>query len=179
MQTQLTAGDTLNYSAQVPDYPASAGWSLKVRLAPRGTAVGSGAAVTLTATASGDVYTVQASAALTATWAPGAWGWATWVEKAGERYTVAQGQITVLPDSAALAGGTDTRTHAERTLEAIEAVIEGTAGRAHQEYEVAGRRLKFTPITELLVLRDRYRAEVRSQQAAAKGLPSGKLLVRL
>lgn len=179
MQTQIIAGDTLNYSTQVLDYPASAGWALKVRLAPRGTAVGSGAAVTLTATSAGDVFTAQAAASLTATWAPGAWGWATWVEKAGERYTVAQGQITVVPDSANLAGGTDTRTHAERTLEAIEAVIEGTAGRAHQEYEVSGRRLKFTPIAELLVLRDRYRAEVRSQRAAASGLPNGKLLVRL
>jgi hypothetical protein len=179
MQQQLTAGDTLNYSTQVLDYPPSQGWALKLRLAPRGAAVGSGAPITLTATASGDVYTVQAAAAITATWAPGAWGWATWVEKAGERYTVAQGQLTVLPDSAALAGGTDTRTHAERTLEAIEAVIEGTAGRAHQEYEVAGRRLKFTPVSELLVLRDRYRWEVRNQRAAAGTGAPAKLQVRL
>jgi hypothetical protein len=180
MQTTLTAGDTLNYPALVPDYPASAGWALKLRLVPRGTTPGSGVATTITAVADGDGYRVQVSAAVTATWAAGPYTWSSWVEKAGERYTQQSGQITVLPDPAAMAAGTDTRTHAAKVLDAVESVLEGRASQSHLELEIAGRKLKFIPMAELLAVRDRYRWEVRNQQAAATGQPgAGKMLVRL
>lgn len=180
MQNQLIAGDTLNYRTQVLDYLPTDGWVLKLRLAPRSSGVGAGAPITLTATSSGDVYTVQASASVTATWSAGNWAWSTWVEKAGERYTVASGQILIVADPSAMAAGSDTRSHAQKVLDSVEAVIEGRATQAHAEYQINGRMLKFLPLTELLALRDRYRWEVRSQQAAASGLPGpGKLQVRL
>ena len=47
MQTNLVAGDSLNYTTSIPAYPPSAGWVAKLRLTPRG----AGAAVTITASA--------------------------------------------------------------------------------------------------------------------------------
>lgn len=180
MQDTLVAGDTLNYTAQVPDYPATAGWTFRVRFVPRSTGVGSGVAHTATATASGSDYVVQVAAAVTATWAAGRYGWASWVEKAGERYTLASGQITVQADPANAAVGADSRTHAERVLDAVEAVIEGRATQAQSEMQLGERALKYIPMAELLAVRDRYRWEVRAQQTAARGLPGfGTINVRL
>lgn len=180
MQDTLVAGDTLNYTATVPQYPPGAGWTLRVRFVPRATGVGSGVAYTATATTSGDVYTVQVPAAITATWAAGSYGWASWVEKAAERYTLASGQLTVQADPAAAAVGADSRSHAERVLDAIEAVIEGRASQAQAEMQLGQRALKYIPMAELLAVRDRYRWEVRSQRAAARGMPGvGILNVRL
>ena len=62
-------------------------------------------------------------------------------------------------------------------------MLERRASEAHLEYEIAGRRLRFIPIAELLALRDRYRMEVRAEEdaeRAAAGLaPRNKIRVRL
>lgn len=180
MQDTLIAGDTLNYQATAPAYPPSAGWVLRVRFTPRAVGVGSGVAYTANATAAGDLFTVQVAASVTATWAAGRYGWASWVERAGERYTLASGQLLVQADPATAAVGADSRSHAERVLDAVEAVIEGRATAAQSELQIGQRALKFIPMAELLAVRDRYRWEVRNQHAAARGLPSaGSLVVRL
>lgn len=77
---------------------------------------------------------------------------------------------------------TDTRSQARRTLEAIEATLEGRSTSATAEYEIAGRKMKFIPVTDLLVLRDRYRVDVAREDAAtraAAGLSNpGRIYVR-
>lgn len=175
MQPKLTAGDTLNYRAVLPEYPASDGWSLKLRLIPRF----AGTAVDVTAEVDGDAFNMRAGAGITSTWAPGRYGWALWVERGLEVYTVDQGQIDVLADPRTTAAPSDTRTHAERMLEAVEAVLEGRATQAHLEYTINGRQMRFIPPADLLALRDRYRMEVRAQLTAAGALPGARLLVRL
>ena len=66
----------------------------------------------------------------------------------------------------------DARTHAEKTLEAIEAWIENHDP-AVAEYEIAGRRMKYIPIDQLLKMRDQYRREVRGV-----GGKSGRVYLR-
>jgi len=66
-------------------------------------------------------------------------------------------------------------THARRVLTAIEAVIEGRASKDQEEYTIGTRSLKRTPIKDLLVLRDAYKAEVAHEDAQyrlAQGLPN-------
>ena len=174
-QTKLIAGDTLNFATSVPAYPASSGWVLKYRLVPRST----GTAVSLTSTADGDDHRITVAASTTATWSAGEYAWASWVEQGAEVYSIETGQLTVAPDPRAMAVGTDTRTHAERMLDAIQATLEGRATEAHSEIEINGRRLRYMPHTELLVLRDRYAWEVRSQRAATAGTSIHRLQVRL
>ena len=75
---------------------------------------------------------------------------------------------------AAATGGLDARSHAQKTLEALEAWIEGR-DIAVAEYRIGDRLLKTIPIPDLLILRDRYRREVR----AASGVPqSGRVYLR-
>ena len=173
----VTAGDTLVWTKTLADFPASAGWVLRYRL------INATAKIDITATANGDDHAISVAAAVSATWAAGDYTWTSYVTKGTDRYTLTFGSILVKPDLAAQAAGFDTRSHAAKTLDAIEAVIEGRASQAHLEYEIAGRRMKFIAVPELLVLRDRYRAEVRAEEDAtrvAQGLASrNRLLVRL
>lgn len=58
-------------------------------------------------------------------------------------------------------------SHATTMLAAIEAVLEGRITSDIEQYSIAGRQITKIPITELLVLRDRYKAEVAREEAAA------------
>lgn len=160
----LTAGDTLDFTTSVPDYPASAGWTLKYRLAPRS----AGTAIDLTAAANGDDFDVTATSTTTASWATGWYTWTAFVEKAGERYTVGRGQLEIRAASSTLAAATDGRGHARKVLDAIEAVLENRATLDQESYAINGRSLKRMPIEELLKLRQVYRAEVLGEEAAER-----------
>jgi len=175
---QARAGDTLAWRRTLPDYPASSGWVLSYRL------IGASTYYTLTAAADGDDHVISVPASTTKAWAAGAYRWMEMVGNGTDRYTLGSGQIEVLPDPEALAAGADLRSHARRVLDAVEAVIEGRASEADESFEIDGVALKYRPIADLLVLRDRYRQEVSSEVAAervAAGLPSGRrrVLVRL
>ena len=182
MRDRITSGDTLDFVTTLPDYPASGGYTLKYRLSPRT----SGSAIDITCTASGDDHRCGAAASATAAWAAGEYSWACWVEKGAERYSgtsyLWRGECTILPNPATTAAF-DGRGHARKVLDAIEAVLENRATLDQEEYSIAGRSLKRTPTERLLRLRQVYRQEVASEDAAARlsaGLGgSPKLQVRL
>jgi hypothetical protein len=173
---QLRAGDLATWTKSLADYPASAGWVLSYAL------VKSGTRITFSASASGDDHLVAVPAATTASWAAGTYTWAARVTKTTEIYTVATGTFDILPDIAAAVSGLDARSHAVKTLEALETWLE-SHDPAVAEYEIAGRRMKYIPVGELLKLRDAYRREVSVENTAtrlAAGLPArNKLQVRL
>jgi hypothetical protein len=164
--SSVNAGDTWRWTRSLADYPASAGWALSYTL------INASAKITISASASGDDHAVTVAAATTAGYAAGTYDWRARVSKDGEVYTVGEGRITVR--NAFAASTFDARSHARKTLDAIEAVIEGRASSAVAEYTIAGRSLKHIPVADLLALRDKYRAEVLREDAAAAvaaGLP--------
>lgn len=163
MLQTLIAGDTLSFPTSVPEYPASDGWTLTYRLVPRS----SGSVITITASAVGDDYEVNEAAAVTALWGAGEYTWAGYVTKGTERYTVDQGTITVKPNPGS-ATTWDGRTHARKTLDAIEAVIANRATMDQEEYAINGRSLKRTPVAELIKLRSFYKAEVFREEEAER-----------
>jgi hypothetical protein len=65
--------------------------------------------------------------------------------------------------------GFDGSTHAQRTLAAIEAVLEKRATRDQEKYSINNRELSRTPISDLLLLRDRYKTQVRMELKAKRG----------
>jgi hypothetical protein len=161
----IVAGDTAKWLRSLDDYPASESWVLSYTL------VSAAQRYTFSATASGADHLVTVAATTTATWVAGTYTWRAQVSKAGEVYTVGTGSLTVRPS---FATATDGRSHARRTLEAIEAVIEGRATSEVSYYMIGGRQLRYIEPAQLLALRDRYRAEVAREDAAqraAAGLP--------
>lgn len=93
----------------------------------------------------------------------------------GLRLTIGNGRFVVTPD---YSSGTnfDARSSARRALENVTAVIENRATSATSEYEIAGRKLKYISVSELLQLRDKLRLDVAREDAAtaqASGVSTG------
>lgn len=163
--SELRAGDTWKWTRGLDDYPASAGWTLKYRFK---SAAGGFEVV---ASASGDSFSVTVAASATGAYAAGRYTWAAWVEGGtAEKYSVDAGTLDVLPDyrSGTATTALDDRSHARKTLDAIEAVIENRATLDQLRYTINGRELQRTPIPDLLKFRQFYKAEVRSEEMAER-----------
>jgi hypothetical protein len=174
----LRAGDTWKWTKSLSDYPASA-WTLNYRL--KNAAGG----IEITA-AAGDDYAITVAAATTAAYVAGVYGWSAWVEGGtSEKYSVGTGTLEVLPDlrSGLATAALDTRSHARKTLAALESWIEnGNPGVA--EYEIAGRRMKYIALADLLKMRQHYKAEVAAETRAEQiarglGVSAGRIQFRL
>lgn len=177
--TTIIIGDTVSWTHSDTTYPATAGWVLSYTL------INSDNKITINTAASGADHVVTVAAATTAAWVAGAYKWVARMSRntgTEEVHTIGQGSVTLQDNFAALTNF-DVRSHAVKTLSAIEATLEGRANSATAEYQIAGRAMKYIPIPELLKLRDKYRAEVASETAAANvaaGLPrAGRVYVRM
>lgn len=169
--SEFRAGDTVKWQRTLSDYPASAGWSLSYRL------INAAGKIDIDASASVDDHLVSVASTASAAYAVGAYDWVAYVEKAGERYTVGSGRITIRPDLAAQSAGYDARSTARKLLDAVEAVLANRATRADLEYEIAGRRMKSMSHADLLAARDKLKREVAAEEAASRiaaGMGSGR-----
>ena len=175
--SSLRSGDTWTWTKTLDDYPATA-WTLKYRFK---SAAGG---FEIVATASGSDHAATVAAATSAGYAAGSYTWVAWVEGGtAEKYTVGQGSTEILPDyrNGLATVALDDRSHAAKTLAAIEAWIEGR-DQGVAEYEIAGRRMKFRSSAEILDQLNHWKsilaAEKRAERIAA-GLGGGnKVLVR-
>lgn len=172
----IQAGDTLTFSKSLPDYPADQSWVLTYYLVKESSA---GTGLNFAASASGSDHLVTVAATTTAAWTAGNYRMIGRVSKDGEKYTVYEGSVTILPD---LASAADFRSHAKKVLDAIETALETVASAGWAELEVEGFRGKRFNHSDLLTLRDRYRAEYQREldaKRAAAGLPSrSRILTR-
>lgn len=176
--TEIVAGDRLNVTLQVPDYPAGGGYTLTLRLVPRV----AGTAIELTATASGDSYVISASSAATAAYGAGEYSWHAYVTSGSDRYTVGTGQITVKANPAALAAGTDTRSEAERAVADLRAALKAwdatrksyTVGDVSMTFNSPGEIIKLIGYWETVLERELGKAD-----SAAGRLNRKKIFVRL
>lgn len=166
--TKLIAGDSLDFATDVAAYPATAGWTLVYTLVPRFTSPAQ-AVITLTATTyETSRYRVQVTPATTADWEPGAYSWSSHVEQTGQRITLEQGgELTVAPDPATMAAGTDIRSDAEQALAAVTALIKGKATTGQQSYRINGRQLDSYPLPDLIKLQGKLQRDVNRERAAA------------
>jgi hypothetical protein len=179
---KLVAGNTWDFTTAAADYPASDGWALTLYLTPRSHAHhASSISIVSVPADDGIAHRFQRTATNTASIQPGQFSFAVNAIKGAEVYTLDgtywSGEVTVLPNPATLAVGTDTRAHAEKVLAAIEAVIEGRATSDQEEMSIAGRSLKRIPFNDLLVIRNKYSGQLASQRAAdnlAAGIGAGR-----
>lgn len=170
--TRITAGDTVAWTKTISDYPASAGWVLKYRL------INPSGHYDITASASGSDHAVSIDAASSAGWAAGDYALQGVVEKAGQRFTVFTERIAVAPNLMAEAGAFDSRSAAEKILANLLANYQtASLEKAFvQEYEIAGRRIKFNAKADWLLEINFWKREVARERRAARaaaGLGSG------
>jgi len=158
---QLVAGDTWVWTRVLDDYPASTytgTWYLENRTGQ----------ISVAAVASGNTFTATVAKATTAAYKAGEYRWRFVATKISDstRTSVEDGWVSVLPDPAS-SGNLDWRTHARKTLDAIEAVIEGRATTDQEAMSINGRSLTRISIPDLLKFRDYYKGEVFSEKAAS------------
>lgn len=159
--SKIGAGVTFSATIDAPHYPAP-DWEL--RLIARGPSQ-----INLLARPDGENHVLEAAASLTATWQPGNYSFVLRAMLGDDVYQVDAGDFSITPDLATVGEGHDPRAHAQKVLEAIEAVIESRATIDQQSYMIGNRSLQRTPISDLLKLRDKYRAEVAAKKATNKG----------
>ena len=143
--TSLQAGDTITWRRLLPDYPASEGWELSYRL------INAAARIDIVSTADGDAHLVNIPAATSAGYAAGEYTSIAQVTRGTDRHTVGQGAIVIKPDWAAATTGADARTPSQRALADLRAALMrwlSTQGHV-QEYEIAGRRMRFATVDEI------------------------------
>jgi hypothetical protein len=167
MRSEIVAGDTLDFLTSVSGYPATDGWTLAFRLVPRDAG---NSVIEWDATAEGSDYRSQRGTGETATWDAGEYAWTSWVEKTGARHVVEQGTVTIKPNPATLAAGTDTRTTAARMVADLEAALVSYASSNGMvaEYAIAGRSMKFRDKAEIIKDLSYWKAQLFNEEEAER-----------
>jgi hypothetical protein len=163
----LSAGVTFRVALDLAEYP-SPDWSVSLVL--RGPS-----SIDLAAAGDGIVHLLEASAVVTSAWVPGSYWYAVRATDGSDVASLDEGSLKIAADLAVAAQGFDGRSHAQRVVDSIEAVLEGRASLDQESYSINNRSLSRTPISDLLKLRDRYRAEVQAAVAAKSGCALGRV----
>ena len=123
---------------------------------------------TITATEISDAYIVEVPSATTADYNAHEYKWYAFITRSSdsERVAVDDGHAHLVVDYANT--NADVRSHAKTVLDAIEATIEGRASQDQMSYSIAGRSLSRMSVTDLLMFRDRYRAEYNEELKRAR-----------
>ena len=170
--TQHTAGDA--FAATLADsrhLPAS-GWSLASLL------IGDSARHGLTVAASGNAWLVTATPAQTALWASGVYTLhAIYTKLPSQRLSYVLSTLRVWPDPAAPATlASSSKGPARQAYEQLLAAYRAqqAAGKwMVQEYQIAGRRMTFRTMAEMIAALDRARREAEAEDAA-EAIQSGR-----
>ena len=162
----LYTGDTWAWQRTLADYPASGGWVLNYVLVNSTHRIPATSG-TIASTADGDSHAISVAAATTTGYTAGDYTWQAFVTKAAtsERYTIGQGVVTVKAGLTTASAASDQRSQARIALDAATAALASyTASNGHvQEYEIAGRRMRFRSVKELRELVNYWAAEVQRE----------------
>jgi hypothetical protein len=163
MKTEIIVGDTLDFVTSVPRFLASAGWTLTYKLIPK--AAGP-AVISFNASAQGDDYRVQVTAATTATWTVSDYSFEAYVTKAAERYTVDSGQVTIKANPAS-ATTLDNRSHERKMLDQVQAAM-FALNAGVKSYAIGSRQLTYRDMPELIMEESRLKWLVLNEEAREK-----------
>lgn len=158
VEKQIHSGDSFKYETTYAGYSAADGWSAVLAI------VNHDYNYSISAQVTGDRYVFEVGGDVTANWSPGEYRIAVRVENGVDRLTIEKGSLSILPDL--FAGGAVERSHVEKTLAAIEAVLEGKATHDQQQVMIGGRSIMRLLPQHLLVWRDRYKAELKAAKKA-------------
>lgn len=158
---RIRSGDSVAWREPAPAYLPADGWEV------RATLTGPSAPLTITGTWDAYGWTLTLTTTQTAALTPGLWSLATYAVATGKRETISVRALRVDANPVITTGTRDTRSHARKVLDAIEAWLERRASWAAQ-LSIEGRAIQQYPVADLLKLRDRYRAEVQREEIAGR-----------
>lgn len=158
----FVAGDTVSWLVAPQGERTSATWNLSFAL--RGTQV-----LTVVGVAEGNGWRVTLGAAQTAALPAGEYSWQQSITSGDDRFTVAQGRVTVQANIAAQSVGYDGRTQVEKDLAAVQAEIRArVSGGASLNYTIGSRSLAKEPISALMALESKLKGDVAKERMAQR-----------
>jgi hypothetical protein len=164
MQSRFILGFTFSETLALSAFPASAGWSVELRLIPR---TGADGAITLTSTADGDSHLIEADAATTSSWVAGEYAWIAAAVLGDERKPAGSGAITFAPDPFTAGAPLDTRTPSEVALADAKAALAAWKPTT-KRYKINGREMEFNSPADIIAVVSFWTQEVAREQTAAR-----------
>lgn len=158
---ELIAGNTWIWDRELADYPPTT-WTATAFFEK------TGRTFSVTGVANGTAHRFTIPAATTSGYQPGRYLVRVRVTDGSQVFIAESVYVDVQVDPAA-PGTTDTRTWARRTLEAIEAFLEGNASTAQASMSIQGRSISRWALPDLTAWRDKLKAEVTAEESKAKG----------
>jgi hypothetical protein len=164
-------GETLEWTRDFADFPASGGWTLTYYFR------GEGKGFDAVGVADGDAFVMTVPSATTLDMSVTDYSWQAIAVKDGKKFLADSGFSEVKKGFADSLPATslDVRSENEKTLAAIRAMIAGKATHDQQEYTIGNRQLKRIPIPDLIMLENRYEQKVRREKEAARLKKGGKM----
>jgi len=151
---EIQAGDTLEFTIGYADYHADDGWLCTYTLV-NGTDY-----ITFSSTADGELFSFVVTATSTGSWNAGDYTYLAKVSKEGEIHTVEKGEVTIFDVYSA---AVDRRSYNKRMLDLLETLIPRMLANPDQQYSIAGRSITKKNLTEVLKLRDSFKARVNEE----------------
>jgi hypothetical protein len=167
--TSIIAGDTIEWDKSLDDYSPTDGWTLHYRLlGPKAIAIDDSYVV-----ADGGSWAISIPASVTVAWTPGAYTLYGWVTSGSDSFKVVETKLEIKQDFRTQASPLDNRSHVRKTLDAIEAAIEGIAARQEASYTITlgnGQTRTFTAVNraELITMHSHYSDLYRQEQMAER-----------
>ncbi len=166
---EFSAGDTLQFTRTLHQYPASQGWSLLYELR------GGTQALSFTSTASGDSHSIYVAPATTATWTPGDYVLTGYATNGTDRHQIYYGDLPLHENKVTAPGNAPELTFAQKMIAQIEATL---LAKADDLSSASLGETRFTFLTpEELRKEHGYWTTVRRQEIAKErakmGLPTG------
>ncbi|HEY8562802.1 MAG TPA: hypothetical protein VIL74_20660 [Pyrinomonadaceae bacterium] len=170
---EFTIGESLSWEKSFSDYPASDGWTVTYYFR------GAGTGFDVVGTASGDDFEFTVAGTVTAGCAAGKYYYQAFATKGSESFLVDKGEANVLTGFGSVATGTtvDNRSEVKKTLDAIDARLQGDVTRGVLEYTIADRQLQRYSLKELAELRKVY-ASLYAQELQAENAKKGGSLIK-
>lgn len=162
----LTVGDTWTWTRNLPDYD-SATWTLTYSLVPT-----TGTVITITATGSGNDYTVDVPAATTATYAAKDYLMVGTVTDGTDRFQVYRQDVTVYPN---ILSPYDSRTYWETIRDQARDILDGNSQRRDISYSKNGFSMTAKSDADLLELISYAESRIANERSQGR---NRKVLIR-
>ncbi len=171
---QANAGTTWRWTRSFTDFPANT-WTLTYYFRE----VTGKYSFDIVATNDNNAFQVNLDSTVTDDYAPGVYSGQGFVSNGNDRFLVYENQLEVATDFKHQGVGKDTRSHAQKVLQAIKGLLEGKFTEDASSYSIAGRSITKLSPAELIDAKNYYESLVVSeirQQRAKQGLETGQVV---
>lgn len=164
---KIVAGNSISWRQSLTEFPATA-WTLYYYL------INASGLITITAAADGTDHLVEIAPATSAAYSDGDYEFQKVIKKSdnSERYMIGSGSITIAPDYSENAAGLDARSFVKRTLDYLEALIEGKVQKDRANYAVNGRQLSTYSWEEIYKIYEDFKAQYAAELRKKRGRSS-------